>query len=50
VPLGLTETIERISAKVDALMTLCEHLKANLKNAQTSQLNLADSLVEKAVG
>jgi type I restriction enzyme S subunit len=39
----------RIVAKVDELMALCDQLKANLKTAQTTQLNLAESLVEKAI-
>lgn len=39
----------RIVAKVDELMALCEQLKANLAQAQATQLNLADSLVEQAI-
>lgn len=39
----------RIVAKVDELMTLCERLKARLQNTQTTQLHLADSLVEAAI-
>lgn len=39
----------RIVAKVDELMTLCDQLKANLQKAQTTQLHLADSLVEAAI-
>jgi len=40
----------RIVAKVDELMTLCERVKTSLKSAQATQLNLADSLVEQAIG
>jgi type I restriction enzyme, S subunit len=40
----------RIVAKVDELMALCDQLKASLATAQTTQLNLADSLVEQAIG
>ena len=40
----------RIVAKVDQLMALCDQLKARLQQAQQTQLHLADSLVEQAVG
>lgn len=39
----------RIVAKVDELMTLCDTLKTNLQDAQTTQLALADALVEQAI-
>jgi type I restriction enzyme, S subunit len=39
----------RIVAKVDELMALCDALKTNLQRAQTTQLALADALVEQAV-
>jgi len=39
----------RIVAKVDELMTLCDTLKTNLQNAKTTQLALADALVEQAM-
>lgn len=39
----------RIVTKVDELMTLCDTLKTNLQNAQTTQLALADALVEQAL-
>jgi len=39
----------RIVAKVDELMTLCDQLKAQLNNAQTTQLHLADAVVENAL-
>lgn len=35
--------------KVDELMTLCDTLKARLNNAQTTQVQLADAIVEQAV-
>jgi len=38
----------RIVAKVDKLMTICDQVKANIASAQTTQLNLADSLVNHA--
>jgi type I restriction enzyme, S subunit len=40
----------RIVAKVDELMALCEQLKARLSDAQTTQLHLADAVVENALG
>jgi len=39
----------RIVSKVDELMTLCETLKTRINNAQTTQLHLADAIVERAV-
>jgi len=39
----------RIVAKVDELMNLCDTLKARLIDAQTIQVQLADSMVERAV-
>ncbi len=44
----LTEQ-HRIVAKVDELMSLCDRLKSGLQTAQETQLNLADSLVKKAI-
>lgn len=40
----------RIVAKVDELMALCDQLKSRLGDAQTTQLQLADALVEQAIG
>lgn len=40
----------RIVAKVDELMALCDQLKSRLSDAQTTQLHLADALVEQAIG
>jgi type I restriction enzyme, S subunit len=50
-PIGIPPLAEqhRIVAKVDELMSLCDALKTNLQNAQTTQLALADALVEQAV-
>lgn len=39
----------RIVAKVDELMTLCDSLKQQLEAAQTTQIHLADAIVEQAV-
>jgi type I restriction enzyme S subunit len=39
----------RIVAKVDQLMALCDSLKANLNQAQTTQLHLTDAIVEQAL-
>jgi len=44
----LTEQ-QRIVAKVDELMALCDALKARLADAQAIQLHLADAIVEQAV-
>lgn len=40
----------RIVAKVDELMAICDNLKARLQEAQTTQIQLADAIVEQAVG
>lgn len=39
----------RIVAKVDELMALCDALKARIRDAQTTQIHLADAIVEQAV-
>ena len=39
----------RIVAKVDELMALCDTLKERLHDAQATQVQLADAIVEKAV-
>ena len=39
----------RIVTKVDELMSLCEQLKNRLKDAQSTQLQLADTIVAQAV-
>jgi type I restriction enzyme S subunit len=38
----------RIVAKVDELMTICDTLKARLNDAQTTQIHLADAVVERS--
>lgn len=43
------EEQQRIVAKVDELMALCDQLKAHLSNAQVIQTHLADAIVEQAV-
>ncbi|MGI2168643.1 restriction endonuclease subunit S [Shewanella sp. MF05960] len=43
------EEQHRIVAKVDELMALCDHLKARLSAAQTTQLHLTDAIVEQAI-
>lgn len=43
------EEQRRIVAKVDELMSLCDTLKARLNDAQTTQVQLADAIVEQAV-
>lgn len=40
---------KRIVEKVHNLMTLCDQLKKRLKDAQTTQLHLANAIVEKAI-
>ena len=41
---------QRIVAKVDELMTLCDQLKAQIKATQTTQLHLADTLAMQVTG
>ena len=40
---------DRIVSRVNALMELCELLKSRLKESQTTQLHLTDTIVEKVV-
>ena len=49
VPIPPLAEQHRIVAKVDELMSLCDALKAKLKAAQSTQLKLADTLVEQAI-
>ena len=49
IPLPPLEEQHRIVAKVDELMALCDALKARLAEAQTTQIHLADAIVEQAV-
>ena len=48
-PLPPTKEQHRIVAKVDALFTLCDHLRTRLYEAQETQLTLADSISEQAI-
>lgn len=41
---------KRIISKVHSLMTLCEQLKANIIAANSTQIYLAETIVEKALG
>jgi len=49
VPLPPLAEQHRIVAKVDELMKICDKLKALIKEAQTTQIQLADAIVEQAV-
>lgn len=49
IPLPPVAEQHRIVAKVDELMALCDALKVRLADAQTTQLHLADAIVEQAV-
>ena len=49
VPLPPVNELNRIIAKVDELIALCDALKARLQDAQTTQVQLADAIVEQAV-
>jgi type I restriction enzyme S subunit len=40
---------KQIVTKVDELMALCDSLKARLNDAQTTQVQLADAIVEQTV-
>jgi type I restriction enzyme, S subunit len=48
-PLPSISEQHRIVAKVDELMALCDTLKARLNDAQATQVQLADTIVEQAV-
>ena len=48
-PLPPLDEQNRIVAKVDELMALCDTLKEHLYDAQTTQVQLADTIVEQAV-
>jgi type I restriction enzyme S subunit len=49
VPLPPLSEQHRIVTKVNQLLTLCDTLKANLNQAQTTQTHLADAIVKQAV-
>ena len=48
-PLPALKEQERIVAKVDKLMALCDQLKARLADAQITQLHLTDAIVEQVI-
>lgn len=49
IPLPPLAEQHHIVAKVDELMALCDALKVRLQEAQTTQIQLADAIVEQAV-
>ena len=49
IPLPPFAEQNRIVARVDELMAICDNLRARLKDAQTTQIQLADAIVEQAV-
>jgi len=49
IPVAPEKEQHRIVAKVDELTAICDTLKARLNKAQTTQVQLADAIVEKAV-
>ena len=49
VPIPPLPEQQRIVAKVDEIMALCDALKARIQDAQTTRLNLADAVVSRAV-
>jgi type I restriction enzyme S subunit len=49
VPLPPAREQRRIVEKVNSLISICEALKVQLDAAQTTQVNLANALVEQAV-
>jgi type I restriction enzyme S subunit len=50
VPVPPTAEQRRIVAKVDELIAACDVLKARLNEGQSTQIHLADAIVEQAVG
>ena len=49
-PLPPLEEQQRIVAKVDELITICDQLKARLTEAKTIKLQLTDAIVSNTVG
>jgi len=50
VPLPPLTEQKRIVVKIDGLMAICDSLKESLQEAQVTQVQLADAIVEQAVG
>ncbi|MCF5892575.1 restriction endonuclease subunit S [Aeromonas veronii] len=50
IPLPPLAEQQRIVAKVDELMALCDQLKSRLQTSQQTQLVLSDALVDDALG
>jgi type I restriction enzyme S subunit len=48
-PIPPIQEQHRIVAKVDELMALCNQLKSVVREAQQTQLSLADTITERAV-
>ena len=49
VPLPPKKEISRIVTKIENLITLCDRLKININQSQTTQLHLADAMAEQAL-
>ena len=49
IPLGPIREQNYIMDKLDELMVICDQLKSRLQTSQTTQLNLAEALVEGAL-
>lgn len=50
IPLPTRSEQDKIVEKVDALIAICDSLKADIRESQTTQLHLADAMAEKALG
>ena len=50
IPLPPLAEQQRIVAKVDELMTVCDQLKEKLKQSQETQIQLTNALIDKALG
>ncbi|HGS4652150.1 TPA: restriction endonuclease subunit S [Vibrio cholerae] len=48
-PLPPLREQKKIAAKVDELLSVCEHFKVRLIDSQTTKIHLTDAIVEKAV-
>ena len=49
VPIPPEDELKKIVVKVEKMMSLCNHLKTQVYETQTTQLHLANAIVEKAV-